>query len=223
MSKVIWSNTQDYDYWMDKASDDEVLTEYCEQRGIGEDEVEPPYAEFDDKDRLIEYNYDKMRDWICRGEFLYDMAWDDFKYNIIPSVEKQLNDDVLIIDGEIIYPEYNYDRKHPWFSPIATAIEGYYGDAEIEVNDDEEIIGWYTLPSDESHLYRLIRHIPEIKEEVDRELESRLEEEDEDYYGYDGATGRELWLAVYDEYDKDDIDWESVEEYLVPIMNPYLQ
>lgn len=222
MSKVIWSTTQEFDYWMNEASDDDVLTEYCESHDIDKDEVEPPYAEFDDKDNLIEYNYDKMREWICNRDWIYEDAWDDFKYNIIPGVEKQINDDTLIIDGNLIYPEYNYNRNSPWLSPIGSVIEDYYGNAEIEVNDEEEIIGWYTLPSDESHLYRLIRHIPEIKEEVDRELDSRLEEEDEDYYGYDGATGRELWLAVYDEYDKDDIDWEAVAEYLVPIMNPYL-
>lgn len=201
MSKVIWSSDMTYNYWANKAPDDEVL-EY-----------------------VVSCDYDGLRDWLCERsyDFWRDMDLEDFKYNFLPGVVKQLNDDMLIIDGELIHPEYNYNRNHPWLGPIGRKIEGYYGDAEIEVNDDEEIIGWYTLPSDESHLYRLIRHIPEIKEEVDRELESRLEEEDEDYYGYDGATGRELWLAVYDEYDKDDIDWESVEEYLVPIMNPYLQ
>lgn len=222
MSKVIWSSDMTYNYWANEAPDDEVL-EYAEDY-YNCDCGEEDFVEHDKDGNVVSCDYDGLRDWLCERSYdsWRDMDFEDFEYNFLPGVVKQLNDDMLIIDGELIHPENNYNRHSSWLGSIGSKIEGYYGNAEIEVNDDEEVIGWYTMPSDESHLYRLIRHIPEIKEEVDRELDSRLEEEDEDYYGYDGATGRELWLAVYDEYDKDDIDWEAVEEYLVPIMNPYL-
>ena len=225
--KLFWSNTQNYEYWMYEASDEEVLEEFCNKQFIDESEVDEDYAEYDEDGYIVSYDYDKMRSYICDDDFIYEQEWEDLKYNILPEIEKQLFDNLLIIDGEVIRQDNinrqrnDYDR---WFYPVAEKIQDYYGNAEIYLDEDDNLEGWYTIPANDAGLYKLARNIPEVAEAVKEELEFREEyQDDEDFDGgsYPGATGKDLWLAVLEDTDLSEVDFDGLERWLVPIKKPW--
>lgn len=223
-NEVWWDADADYEFWMNEASDDEVLTEYCEHNNINEDEVEPPYAKFDDEDNIIEYDYDKMREWICDDDGMYrNDQWEILRQDIDYEISNQFVDDTLIIDDYAIR-----SSGTDMFNFIADKVEDYYGGGKIYLDEDGNIEDWYTIPTTESARYRLARNIPEVVDDVKSELKYREEHEDEEdeedlYFNsqdYAGLSQKELWLAVLDDWlrEPDQIDWGYVDkEYLVPI------
>lgn len=224
MSKLFWSNTQNYDYWMNEASDEEVLEEFCNLNDIDESEVDEDYAEYDEDGNIVSYDYDTMRDYICDDDMIYEQQWEDLKYIILPEVEKQFFNDFLIIDGKVIGRDNSKRNDYDcWFYPIAKKIQDYYGNAEIYLDEDDNIDGWYTLPSNTAGLYRLARNIPDVVDYVKNELEYRNEyDEGDDYEGwYEGLNGKDLWLAALEDIDLSDIDFDGLEEWLVPIKTPW--
>lgn len=225
---LFWSNSMTYDWFRDEATDDEIL-EYLEEVGLGLDD----FIEYDEDDNPIEdsYDYDAIRDWLCKSEYVTwnDQDWEDLQYNIIPELESQIKKDLLIIDGEKINPgawrsNAGREKYHYWFDPICEKIQDYYGNAEIYLDEDGNLEGWYTIPSNDAGLYRLARNIPEVAEAVKEELEFREEyQDDEDFDGgsYPGVNGKDLWLAVLEDTDLSEVDFDGLERFLVPIKKPW--
>lgn len=222
--KVWWDADSDYDYWMNEASDEEVLDEYCNKYVIDESEVDEDFAEYDEDGNIISYDYDKMREWICHDDGFYrQYAWEQLEDEIENTISNQFTNNILIIDDDGIM-----GSDTDIFRFIVDKVQDYYGGGTIYVDEDGNIEDWYTVPKTESARYRLARNIPEVVDIVKEELEYREEhagEDDDDqlYYNsqwYAGLNQKELWLAVLNDWleDPTQIDWSQVNKnYLVPI------
>ena len=237
MSKVFWSTDQYYNFWANEASDDDILEEFLAEEGIDEEDLKDnfddfsEYLYFDNEDNITGYDYYQMRQYILEhGQSCwYNYAWDNLTYGILPDIYKQLKEQdeygKLIIDGETI--DGNCDKLMS--DCVATKIQDRYGNAEINEDDDGNLIDWYTIPKDERKRYVLARHVQEVRDEVrdildDRENPENAEFYEEWGYEYGGAEGKDLWLKVLNNWIEtadEEYLFEGLEEYLVPIHNPY--
>ena len=184
----------------------------------------------DEDGNITDIDYDRIvSEYIAdrNDDILYEFAWDRLRDDILYEVidrQKQINDNVLFIDGRQVDPKDDNE--------IGEAISGYYGDAYIYEDEKGNFEDWYTMPKDERQRYILARHMPECRRIIEEEMNQREEDEEkgydpsDSYYNDDmfaGLEGKDLWLAAL-EYiiENEEFDDISVyEEYLTPIHKPF--
>ena len=119
-AKQIWGNTQTTDYWYD--ADIEEIKSALE-------------------DNAVDYegwSEDEMRDYFTQDDYNGEADYEDFEYFILPAIDKQCYDDVLVLFGD--YARWNGSRGVVKVLPKVEKLEDYFYpnyDATIKLFQDE--------------------------------------------------------------------------------------
>lgn len=119
-TKQVWSNTQTTDYWYD--ADIEEIKSALEDNDVDYDG----------------WSEDEMRDYFVHDDFNGEADYEDFEYFILPAIDKQCYDDVLVLFGD--YARWDGSRGVAKVLPKVEKLEGYFYpnyDATIKLFQDE--------------------------------------------------------------------------------------
>ena len=119
-AKQIWGNTQTTDYWYD--ADIEEIKSALEDNAVDYDG----------------WSEDEMRDYFVHDDFNGEADYEDFKYSILPAIDKQCYDDVLVLFGD--YARWDGSRGIVKVLPKVEKLEDYFYpnyDATIKLFQDE--------------------------------------------------------------------------------------
>lgn len=128
----------------------------------------------------------------------YDDDWDikkeDLEENVLPLIDKQLNDDILILAGYYgsNYPEYKSSGNGGKLFKGTDDFEDYMSDFDVvRITSDKGVLGatlsdhdgtvsgsFYTLPADKTELIKALGYADIIKDRYDEEDLDEYNEED---------------------------------------------
>ena len=251
--EVYWSSDEEFDCWS-QASKKELFNAFMldlfgssyHSKDLYELEEKLPkwagkiYLIYDDEANPIDINEEAVAKYLNDNDNRsYDYAWDEFRKITKGIIRNLLNDEscidsFIIIDGERAVGSSTPNLRHYLQLVNKGKTIRLYKDSE------DNIVGWYALPSDDRRLYNIARRVPQIinfvrdyerrREEIEDQLAEHPETPLTYYTSYEERKclelhGKELWLEAFkwfvDSYVFDRLDFSDAKQFLIPIKIPF--
>ena len=187
--------------WEDAAHQDDTyadwysfITDY-----VSDEEKQEAYNEYVESCKQTTLEPDTFEEWLdSQYNQLADNAWEtqreDLEQNILPSIDTQLNDNVLILSGYYgsNYPDFKSSGNGgKMFEGIDEFVDYMGGFDETEITSKQGILGailsdhdgtvsgqFYTLPADKTELIKALDYENIIKDRYDEEDLDNYNEQD---------------------------------------------